>query len=56
VEDRGLPAQGVPAELLDHRGKIADGQVGYQLPVDGGAVRGRIDLLRMDLREVARFV
>ncbi|WP_287355692.1 hypothetical protein [Mesorhizobium sp.] len=33
VEHLRLPAQGVPAELLDRRGEIFDRQVGHQLPI-----------------------
>ena len=35
-----FPAQAVPAELPDRRGKIVDRQVGHQLPVDRLAPAG----------------
>ncbi|ESY12740.1 hypothetical protein X751_29475 [Mesorhizobium sp. LNJC395A00] len=42
MEHLRLPAQGVPAELLDRRGEIVDRQVGHQLPVDRIASGRRI--------------
>jgi putative transposase len=56
VEDLGLPAQRIPAELLDRPGEIIDRQIGHEPPVDRRAIRRCIDLKRVDVGEHLRLV
>src|SRR3954452_8588382 len=51
-----LPAQGIPAQLLDRRPVRPDGQVGDQLPVDRGSIGGRGTLPGLDHREPERGI
>ena len=48
VEHLDLPAKRIPAQLLDRLRASRDGQIGDQLPVDGGPISRRIALAGMD--------
>jgi hypothetical protein len=56
VEHLRLPAQGVPFELLDCGGEIADRQIGHQLPVDRWTVCRWVDLKGLDVGEKLRTI
>lgn len=56
VKHLGLPAQGVPFELLDGDGEIRDRQIGHELPVDRRTVRRRVDLKGTDVGEKLRTI